>query len=133
MNRRQRIDNQRAKKLKFKPLQFTAKGSFLRCPPSKAGLMARLLPGLYVQDAINLMRNSPTSAARLLTKVLFSAMYNAANGTRNVEVDDLQVDKVLVDKGRFLKRHHPLSHGKADPILKRTCHITVILKEAPKN
>jgi large subunit ribosomal protein L22 len=108
---------------------FTAVGRFLRCPPDKARLRARLLAGKGVEDALNILRNTQASSARLITKVMYSAMYNALNsqGPNPPEADDLVVAGVIVDKGKYLKRHQPVSHGKAEPILKRTCHITVRL------
>ncbi|MDR2339065.1 MAG: 50S ribosomal protein L22 [Deltaproteobacteria bacterium] len=115
------------------PNEWMAIGRFLRCPPDKARLRARLLPGKGVEDALNLLRNSETSSARLISKVLYSAMYNAINTSKPnpPEPDQLVVRSVVIDKGKFLKRHQPVSHGKAEPILKRTCHITVTVARKP--
>ena len=75
-----------------------------------------------------MLRNSTSKAAKLLTKVLFAAVSNHVNGAAGRDSNYLFVDKVIVEKGRFFKRHHPVSHGKAEAILKRSCHIRVILR-----
>jgi large subunit ribosomal protein L22 len=128
ISKRERIKLKKERKLKNWPKQFSAKGKHLRCPPSKARLLAGHIKGMKVEDALNLMRNSPTSAAKLITKTLYSAMHNALNAERSPEIEDIVVDKIMVDQGKSLKRHQPVSHGKAEPILKRSCHISVILK-----
>ena len=114
-----------------------AVGRYLRCPPSKARIRGRTLVGLPVAQASALLANSPASSAKLLLRVLSSAVANASrNATSTVggvqnssyDVDELVVDKVIVDQGPMLKRHHPVSHGMAKAILKRFCHITVYVK-----
>jgi large subunit ribosomal protein L22 len=132
MGHKKDYDKRKEARLGRRPLQLTAVGRFLRCPPDKARLRARTLSGLQVENALSLLRNSPTSSARLILKVLYSALYNAVNGEAKYEPEQLFVDRVVVDKGRFLKRHQPVSHGKAEPILKRTCHITVVLRSRKK-
>lgn len=103
---------------------------FLRCPPSKAAIRARTLTGLPVSLAISMLKYSPTSSARLILSVLNSAVANATNRDGGADVDELVVAKICVDRGPMLKRHHPISHGTAQAILKRTCHISVELKSA---
>ena len=114
-----------------------AVGRYLRCPPSKARVRGRTLVGLPVAQATALLQHSPASSARLLLKVLSSAVANASrNQTSTVngvdksfyDVDRLVVDRVMVDQGPMLKRHHPVSHGAAKALLKRFCHITIYLK-----
>ena len=127
---RERILARKLKKRSRRPLQLTARGKYLRCPPDKARLRARLIVGKPAESALDLLRFTPGSSARLIYKVLHSAVHNAMNGKDQHDSSDLRVDKVLVDKGRFFKRHHPVSHGKAEAILKRSCHITVVLRSA---
>jgi large subunit ribosomal protein L22 len=127
----QRIKAKKEKRRAMKPFQLTACAKYLRCPTVKARLRARLLPCKGVEEALNILRNTQSSASKLIAKVLYSAMHNALNGQNPVDVEDLVVDKVMVDKSRDLKRIHHVSHGKPEAILKRTCHITVILRNKP--
>ncbi|MDR3204298.1 MAG: 50S ribosomal protein L22 [Deltaproteobacteria bacterium] len=103
-----------------------AKGLFLRAMPDKVRIMARTVTGLPVEQALNSLKFSPTKSARLIFKVLASAVANA-NKNYNRDVDELMVKSILVDRGPMFKRIHPCAHGRAKPILKRTCHITVIV------
>ncbi|MDR2611942.1 MAG: 50S ribosomal protein L22 [Deltaproteobacteria bacterium] len=105
-----------------------AKACYLRCPPSKARIRARTLSGLSVARAQALLACSPASSAQLLLKVLKSAVANAVNGTAGYNPDGLSVETVEVGKASVIKRHHPVSHGAAKPILKRSCHIEVRLR-----
>jgi large subunit ribosomal protein L22 len=114
-----------------------ATGKYLKCPPSKATVRARTIIGLPVSKAAALLSLSPASSAKLILKILNSAVSNASNNKtsvrngqpdNNYDVDELYVDKIQVDRGRMLKRFHPVSRGMAKAILKRTCHITVYLK-----
>jgi large subunit ribosomal protein L22 len=114
------------RKRRFKNLK--AVGRFLRCPPDKARIRARTIVGFPATLAIKNLELSPTKSARLILGVLNSAVANAVNNEK-LELATLDVDKVMVDKGPMLKRHHPISHGSAQAILKRFCHITVLLKE----
>jgi large subunit ribosomal protein L22 len=118
-------------------LDLTATGRYLRCPPSKACLRARQLKGLTVSRATALLGASPASSARLMLKVLRSAIANAlhdpsaASGGSERTIPGLTVESVQVDKASVMKRHHPVSHGAAKPILKRYSHICVRLRYDP--
>jgi large subunit ribosomal protein L22 len=127
MKRSERIDARRARRRAQKPLQMTARARSLRCPASKARLRAELIKGRGVEEALSVLRNSPSSASRLITKVLYSAMHNAVNGSQSRDPEDLVVQGVQVDHAGAYKRHKAVSHGVAKPILKRMCHIRVIL------
>ncbi|MDR1486621.1 MAG: 50S ribosomal protein L22, partial [Deltaproteobacteria bacterium] len=109
-------------------VNIRAVGKFLRMPPDKVRIMARNVIGLQVQQALDLLRFSPNKSAALIYKVLHSASANASNNFEK-NVDRMVVDKIFVDRGSMLKRYHPCAHGRAKPILKRTCHITVIINE----
>jgi large subunit ribosomal protein L22 len=105
-----------------------ATGRFLRHPPDKVRIMARNVVGSPVGLAMDLLRYSPRKSSALLLKVLKGAISSAENdkGEAN-NVDSLVVKRVLVDRGPMIKRFHPCAHGRAKPILKRFCHITVVL------
>jgi large subunit ribosomal protein L22 len=108
---------------------YRAIGRFFRSPPDKVRIMGRVVLGLRVARALDLLRLSPNKSARLLAKLIHSA---AANADRDkVDVDQLFVERVLVDRASMLKRYHPCAHGRAKPILKRSCHIVVQLERRP--
>jgi large subunit ribosomal protein L22 len=96
-------------------------------PQDKVRLQARLIVGLLASKAIEALSLSPNKSAALLLKVLKSAVANAV-ANAELDADKLLVDKVYVDKGPMLKRYHPCAHGRAKPILRRSCHITVMVK-----
>lgn len=102
----------------------TAKAKRLKLSPQKARLVADQIRGKRVDDAINLLSFAPQKAAGLVRKVLESAIANAENN-EGADVDELKVSSVLVDAGVTMKRIRPRAKGRADRILKRTCHITV--------
>ena len=102
---------------------------FVRVAPRKARLVVDLIRGHQVAEAINILKFTPRSASRVVEKVLKSAVANA----ENLEIgdpDDLWVTRVCVDGGPVLKRFQARSMGRANPIKKRTSHITVVV--APK-
>ena len=102
---------------------------FVRVAPRKARLVVDLIRGHQVAEALNILKFTPRSASRVVEKVLKSAVANA----ENLEIgdpDDLWVTRVCVDGGPVLKRFRARSMGRANPIKKRTSHITVVV--APK-
>lgn len=90
----------------------------------KARLVADQVRGMPVEQALSLLEFSPKKAAHLLKKVLDSAIANAENN-EGADVDELKVSSVYVDEGTTMKRLRPRAKGRADRILKRSCHITV--------
>jgi large subunit ribosomal protein L22 len=111
---------------------FRAVHRWARIAPRKARLVADLLRGLPVDDALAILDHQPQRAAVLLRKVVKSAM---ANASQDLEVDlkALIVEEARVDMGPLLggrARWRPRSQGRAVPILKRTSHLIVGLKES---
>ena len=102
----------------------SAKAKRLRLSPLKARLVADQIRGKRVDDAINILSFAPQKAAGLVRKVLESAIANAENN-EGADVDELKVSAIFVDAGVTMKRIRPRAKGRADRILKRTCHITV--------
>lgn len=102
---------------------------FIRISPQKARLVADLLRGKNVDLALNTLRFMPKKGARILRKVVESAVANA-NQNQSIDVDTLYIKKIFIDGGPMLKRIRPRPMGRANRILKRTSHITVILDEA---
>jgi len=100
----------------------------IRISPQKARLIADLIRGKDVASAINTLRFMPKKGARILRKVLESALANAGQNEA-IDVDTLYVKKIFIDGGPMLKRIMPRAQGRANRILKRTSHITVVLDE----
>ncbi|MBS3965338.1 MAG: 50S ribosomal protein L22 [Methylomonas sp.] len=94
----------------------------------KARLVGDQIRGLSVDRALNLLRFSSKKAAGIIRKVLESAIANAEHN-ENADVDELRVSSVFVDEGRTMKRVSARAKGRANYILKRTCHITVKVEE----
>lgn len=110
-------------------METRAVAKYLRLSPQKARLVARNVKGLPVEDAMNILRFTPKKAARMISKVLHSAVANAEQ-LPGVDVDSLVVKQVLVNEGPTMKRIIPRAMGRANRILKRTAHITVIVEES---
>jgi large subunit ribosomal protein L22 len=90
----------------------------------KARLVADQVRGMPVEEALNLLEFSPKKAAHLVKKLLDSAIANAENN-EGADVDELKVSSIFVDEGMTMKRLRPRAKGRADRILKRSCHITL--------
>jgi large subunit ribosomal protein L22 len=104
---------------------------FVRVPPRKARLVIDLIRGRDVEEALSIIRFTPKGAARVVEKVLKSAMANAQHNQGVREVDRLFVKVAVVDEGPRWKRWVPRAMGRATPIQKRTSHITIVLDERP--
>ena len=109
---------------------FLSKASLsnVHVSPRKARLLADLVRGKPVQDAVDLLEFSDKKTAPLMRKLLMSAAANADYQFK-VDIDELYVKRVWVDEGRTLKRFMPRAQGRATPIRKRHSTITVVLDE----
>lgn len=99
----------------------------VRISPTKVRIVANLVRGKAVREALAILRYTPKRASKVLDKLIRSARANAENNL-GLSGDELYVSKIHVDDGPTLKRYHPRQRGQAFPILKRTCHVTVILR-----
>lgn len=90
----------------------------------KARLVADQIRGKSVEDALDFLTFSTKKGAAVIKKVLESAIANAEHN-EGADVDELKVSTIYVDEGLTMKRIRPRAKGRADRILKRTCHITV--------
>ena len=95
-----------------------------RLSAQKARLVADQVRGKAVEEALQLLTYSPKKGADVIKKVLNSAIANAEHN-EGADVDELKVSTIYVDEGMSLKRIRPRAKGRADRIVKRTCHITV--------
>src|SRR5678810_971136 len=105
-------------------MQTTATLRGVRLSAQKGRVVADAIRGLPVDRALNILAFSPKKGARIIKKVLESAIANAEHN-EGADVDDLTVSTVFVNEGRSLKRIMPRAKGRADRIVKRSCHITV--------
>ena len=94
----------------------------------KARLVADQIRGKSVEDALDLLQFSGRKGADIIKKVLESAIANAEHND-GADVDELKVSTIFVDEGMTMKRIKPRAKGRADRILKRSCHITVKVAE----
>ena len=99
-----------------------------RISPSKARLVVDLIRGKQVEEARTTLILSKKRAAVLIRTALDAAIANADQA--EVDVRRLKVTDARVDAGPTMKRFQPKDRGRAHPILKRTCHITVSVDEA---
>ncbi|MCX2979429.1 50S ribosomal protein L22 [Halieaceae bacterium IMCC14734] len=90
----------------------------------KVRLVADQVRGKGVEEALDVLSFSNKKAAQIVKKVLDSAIANAENN-EGADVDELKVSTIFVDEGMTMKRLRPRAKGRADRILKRSCHITV--------
>jgi len=97
-------------------------------PASKVRPLADMVRGKKVDEALTLLKFTPTPKARLVAKVVKSAASNAEN---NFQIDpaDLKVVSIYVDEARSMRRFRPRSRGRVSPIRKHSSHITVIVAE----
>jgi large subunit ribosomal protein L22 len=105
-----------------------ATAKYVRVSPRKAGEMVQLIRGKKVSEAKAILTLSSRAAAKLVGKVLDSAVANAENN-HELTADDLYVVRAYVDGGPTLKRFRPRARGRASQIRKRTSHITVCVDE----
>jgi large subunit ribosomal protein L22 len=105
-----------------------ATAKYVRVSPRKAGDVASLIRGKRVNEAKAILMLSPRAAAKLVGKVLASAVANAENN-HDLDADDLVVVQVFVNEGPTIKRFRPRAMGRASRIRKRTSHITVSVDE----
>ena len=101
------------------------------CPtsPRKMRLVASMVRGRNVMDAINILKFTSKDAARKLETLVVSAISNweEKNQGKSIEDEDVIIKEIYVDSARMLKRLRPAPQGRAHRIRKRSNHVTVIL------
>jgi len=95
-----------------------------RISAQKARLVADQIRGRQVEEALQMLQFSTRKGAAIIHKLLNSAIANAEHNQR-ADIDELRVATIHVDEGRTLRRIRPRAKGRADRILKRSCHITI--------
>jgi large subunit ribosomal protein L22 len=100
---------------------------FARIAPRKARLVADMIRGLRVDEALSALQHSPKRSAWYYKAVLKSAIANAEES--NADVSRLFVTESRVDEGPTIKRFQPKDRGRSHPIMKRTSHLHVAVDE----
>ncbi|MSR18041.1 MAG: 50S ribosomal protein L22 [Phycisphaerales bacterium] len=104
-------------------MAYKSSHRFARISPRKARLVADLIRGQGVADALTALQFSPKRGAAFITTILKSAIANAEE--KNADVATLIVSESRVDEGPTIKRFQQKDRGRSHPIMKRTSHITV--------
>ncbi len=99
-----------------------------RISAQKVRLVADQIRGMPVDNALNLLTFSNKKAAKIIKKVLESAIANAEHNDA-ADVDELTVSEIMIDEGTTMKRWRPRARGRANKILKRMSHVTVAVSE----
>ncbi|PPD44847.1 MAG: 50S ribosomal protein L22 [Methylobacter sp.] len=109
-------------------MEISAKLSNAPLSAQKARLVGDQIRGLPVDKALNTLKFSSKKAATIIKKILESAIANAEHN-ESIDIDELRVSTVFVNEGPTMKRFKARAKGRANHILKRTCHITISVAE----
>ena len=109
-------------------MQVQAKLRGARLSAQKARLVADQVRGRQVEEALDLLTYSSKKGADVIKKLLNSAIANAEHN-EGADVDELKISKIYVDEGMTMKRIMPRAKGRADRILKRSCHISITVAD----
>lgn len=109
-------------------MEAKAIAKYVRISPLKVNFICREITGKQVDDALSILKFTPKRGAKVLQKVLNSAVANAENNL-SLDRDNLYVSEAFANDGPHMKRWRPKARGMAYPILKRSSHIGVVVKE----
>ena len=109
-------------------VEVRAVARHVRMSPQKVRLVLDTIKGKPVAEALAILRFMPQKATGPVAKALKSASANAENNF-NMDPDELVVVRASADEGRTLKRYRPRARGRANQILKRSSHVTVVVSE----
>ena len=109
-------------------MEIKASAKNLRISPTKLRLVTRTLSGKKVEEALAMLQFMPQRGARLVRKVVMSAVANAEQRPQ-IDVDTMVIKGVQVDGGASLKRFQARAMGRVNRLIQRSSHITVVLKE----
>ena len=113
-------------------MEATATLKYLKASPQKVRLVADLVRGKKVDEALSILRFTRKGCAKDLEKLVRSAVANAENTEATVDTDDLVVSKIYVNEGPREKRVQPAPMGRAYRIQKRKAHVTVHVSDEVK-
>jgi large subunit ribosomal protein L22 len=109
---------------------YRAISKYLMGSPYKIRPVADLVRRRPYPEAMSVLENMPHKGARLIRKTVKSAASNALNSNKKLDEDMLYIREIYVDEGPRLKRIWFRAKGRADMLLKRMCHITVVIDES---
>ncbi len=109
-------------------METKAVAKYVRISPQKVRMITNSIKGKPAELCLNQLKFMPQKSAKLVRKVLQSAVANAEQN-ENLDVDSLVIKNVFVNEGPTLKRYRARARGRGSQILKRTSHITVIVAE----
>jgi large subunit ribosomal protein L22 len=113
-------------------MEITAVLRYARISPQKCRLVADTVRGQPVNNALNTLKYMPKKGAKLVYKVLWSAIANAQENA-GLDVDDLKVARIHIDAAPQLKRFAARAKGRGTRIIKRNSHITVAVSDGKKD
>ncbi len=113
-------------------METAARLKFARISPQKARLVADQVRGQSVEKALDVLKFSPKKAAKIVGKVLESAIANAEHN-EGADIDELSITQIYIDAGPSMKRIRPRAKGRANRIIKRTSHITLMVGDGEKD
>jgi len=109
-------------------METRAATKFIRVSPRKIRLVMDQVRGRKVEEALNILSFAPQKGARILIKLINSAVANAEQNS-DVDVDSLYIKRLYADEGPTMKRWRPRAQGRATRINKRTSHLAIIVDE----
>lgn len=109
-------------------MEVRAVAKFIRVQPRKVRIIADKMRGVDVRQAAGLLRYHTSKGAKVLAKVLNSAVANAMEN-HNIAPENLRISTIMVDEGPRLKRISPRSMGRANRIIKKMSHVTIGVEE----
>lgn len=109
-------------------MEVKATAKYIRTSPRKLRPIADIVRGKKVDDALAVLKFLPSPSAHTVAKVVRSAAANAEN-TYEMTPDDLIITEIFIDGSRTMKRYRAGPRGRVKPVIKRSSHITVVVKE----
>ena len=103
---------------------------YYRAKPLKTRQLAKVISGKRVSEALSLLRLSARSSAKVLEKVVLSALSNATDKGENDDPNILFVESAIVDQGPVLKRHRARARGRMGRVRHKLCHVKIVLGES---
>ncbi len=113
-------------------METIAKHKYARSSAQKVRLVADQIRGLAVNRALDLLTFSNKKASFLVKKVLHSAIASAEHNN-GLDIDDLKISRIYIDEATRMRRMHARAKGKGCRILKRTCHINIVVSDGKGN
>ncbi len=109
-------------------MEASANHKYVRGSPRKVRLIADLVRGKSVEDALAMLSIMPQKAAKQVGKAVKAASANAENN-HDMVASELRIARIFANEGPTLKRFRPRARGRVSPLLKRSSHITVVVSD----